>query len=377
MDNLTHSLVGLVAAKAGLERVSPYATAVCIIAANAPDADIVASLGGSWFYLHHHRGITHSIVGTLALAFVIPLLFYVVDRIVARMRHRPGAARFRGLLFASLLLSASHPLLDWTNNYGVRPLLPFDGRWFYGDLVFILDPFLWLTLGGAAFLLTAKTRWRTILWAILGSVITAAILYLPARAGMNYPLASRLLWLAGVIGLVVAYRAGLAARLKSSIAVVALLMVIVYWGTLSLAHARALVLGQEIARGFAEERGERVLSVAAMPLLADPLSWSCVSETDAGFYRYVVSLEMTNRSGRGFGETRRYEKPSGADAEFISRASEDERAQIFLNFARFPYARVQTNCFEGVLVQFADLRYTEPGAARRGGNFSLDVPVTQ
>ncbi len=75
MDNLTHSLVGLAIAKAGLERASPAATTVCIIAANAPDADILTAFQGSWVYLHNHRGLTHSIVGTLALALLIPLLY--------------------------------------------------------------------------------------------------------------------------------------------------------------------------------------------------------------------------------------------------------------------------------------------------------------
>ena len=42
MDNLTHTLVGLAAAKAGLERLSLGATAVCLVAANSPDVDIVA-----------------------------------------------------------------------------------------------------------------------------------------------------------------------------------------------------------------------------------------------------------------------------------------------------------------------------------------------
>ena len=79
MDNLTHSLVGLAAAKAGLERLSPGATAVCVLAANAPDLDILAALGGRWFYIQHHRGITHSIMGTLALALLIPCLFYAAD----------------------------------------------------------------------------------------------------------------------------------------------------------------------------------------------------------------------------------------------------------------------------------------------------------
>ena len=31
------------------------------------------------------------------------------------------------------------PLLDWLNTYGVRFLMPFDGTWFYGDALFIID----------------------------------------------------------------------------------------------------------------------------------------------------------------------------------------------------------------------------------------------
>src|SRR5829696_3603486 len=98
MDNLTHSLVGLAAAKAGLERLSPGATALAVLAANGPDIDILAALGGKWFYLHHHRGITHSLAGTLALALLIPSLFYAVDLLVSRVRRRPSRVRFLGLL---------------------------------------------------------------------------------------------------------------------------------------------------------------------------------------------------------------------------------------------------------------------------------------
>lgn len=76
MDNLTHSLVGLVAAKAGLEKLSPGATALCVLAANLPDADIVTLIGGRWTYLHHHRGITHSILGAIVLGLTLPLIFF-------------------------------------------------------------------------------------------------------------------------------------------------------------------------------------------------------------------------------------------------------------------------------------------------------------
>jgi inner membrane protein len=43
----------------------------------------------------------------------------------------------------------SHLLLDWTNNYGLRPFFPFDRRWFAGSFVFIFDPWIFLLLVGA------------------------------------------------------------------------------------------------------------------------------------------------------------------------------------------------------------------------------------
>src|SRR5258707_13633454 len=103
MDNLTHSLVGLAAAKAGLERWSPGTTSLCILAANAPDSDIVFLLfGDRWDFLQHHRGITHSIAGTLCLALLIPLVFYVIDLARSGLTGRSRKMRLGGLLAASL-----------------------------------------------------------------------------------------------------------------------------------------------------------------------------------------------------------------------------------------------------------------------------------
>src|SRR6185503_6434065 len=98
MDNLTHSLLGLAAAKAGCERLSPGATAVCLLAANAPDADVAILLfADRWSFLHYHRHITHSIVGTLVIALVPPLIFWFGDRGLARLRSRPPSVRLKGL----------------------------------------------------------------------------------------------------------------------------------------------------------------------------------------------------------------------------------------------------------------------------------------
>ena len=159
MDNLTHSLVGLTAARAGLERLSPGATTLCVIAPNSPDCDVaIALFGDRWTFLQHHRGITHAIVGVAVLSVLLPLIFYGVDRLWARFRNHTPQVKLRGLMIASLIATATHPLLDWTNNYGIRFFLPWSGKWSYGDFVFIIDPFLWLILGGATFLLSAKTK---------------------------------------------------------------------------------------------------------------------------------------------------------------------------------------------------------------------------
>ncbi len=372
MDNLTHTLVGLATAKAGLERLSPYSTAVCIVGANLPDADIVVSLWGSWLYLEHHRGITHSIAGTAALALLLPLIFYAGDWLVARWRGRERKVKLPGLLLASLIATATHPLLDWTNSYGVRPLLPFDERWFYGDLLFIADPFLWLSIGGAAFLLTARTRTRTAVWAALAAVLTLAIFVLPARNEIPYPLTSRLLWLLGLGGLVAAHHFHLAARWGSSLAVGALALAVVYWGALSVAHRQAYLNAQDRMDAFVVGTTEEVRRLAATPVLADPLRWRCLAETNLATYRFDVRIDGAPAPING----RRYPKPEGEAAEFVRAASEDERAEILLDFARFPVALVERNCTAEILVQFADLRYTEPGRSERG-NFALRVPVRE
>jgi inner membrane protein len=39
--------------------------------------------------------------------------------------------------------------MDWLNSYGVRLLMPFSNRWFYGDALFIVDPVLYVVFGAA------------------------------------------------------------------------------------------------------------------------------------------------------------------------------------------------------------------------------------
>ncbi|MBV9211567.1 MAG: metal-dependent hydrolase, partial [Acidobacteria bacterium] len=287
------------------------------------------------------------------------------------LRGRPAKLKFRGLLLASLIVSATHPLLDWTNNYGLRPFLPWSGKWYYGDFVFIVDLFIWLMLGGAAFLLTAKTKWRVALWSLLAIVLTTAIVFIPTvRAGSTIPPAARAIWLIGLAAFFIAHKARLAARLQSRIALAALALMLIYWGGLSFMHHHAYTEAQAVAARMAAANGERAGRLAAMPVLANPLRWQCVFETEQATYRFDLSLMKDKLAG----EPLRYEKLRGAEAGLYARAAQDERAKIFLDFARFPVAQVEGDCLSEMLVELADLRYTEPSRGQRG-TFTLNVPV--
>lgn len=368
MDNLTHSLVGLTAAKAGLERLSPGATTLCVLAANAPDADIVVlAFGDRWTFLEHHRGITHAIVGVIALAFLLPLIFYAVDRLWSRFRNQSPKTKLKGLLIASLIASATHPLLDWTNNYGIRFFLPWSQKWSYGDLVFIVDPYLWLILGGAVFLLTARSKFLKFIWAFIAAVLTFLIIASPRSNALPNPRLIALLWIVALIALIVLSLKDARERWGKRIAFGAIALVICYWTFLGIAHSRAIAKGSEEAAKMAGANGETVARLAAMPRLANPLRWDCVFETDRAMYRFELGLigEQAERVPV------RYPKPA---PELLNTVSQQRPGRVFLGFARFPVMQLtDPDCTTRTLVQIADLRYTEPGQSR--GTFAFEMPI--
>jgi len=372
LDNLTHSLIGLTAAKAGLEKLSPGATVLCVLAANAPDADIITGiLGDRWIYLRHHRGITHSIVGALAIAIALPLIFYLVGLLVARIRKRLPSVKLVGLLIASLIATATHPLMDWTNNYGVRPLLPWSSKWFYGDFMFVIDPVLWLTLGGAAFLLTAYNAKKMAVWLLLAGVLTFLVFFGPTRqGGLANPMLLRVVWIIALVVLVILFWRDAGRRWKHKVAIAAFVIVAAYMAGLFVLHDMAIKQARREAAMISVDNSERLMDVAAMPVLANPFNWLCVVETERAAYKFTVSLA----DSRGRRNEVRYDRREAVDSLAMDRANSDRRTPFFMEFARFPVARlVGEDCTTQTLVQFADLRYTEPGENR--GTFSLEVPV--
>ena len=136
----------------GLKRLSPRAMPALIIAANLPDIDswIARPLGLS--PRTFHRGFTHGIGGMLTM----PLLAVAIIWAWEKLRPgKEGPIKLGGLLLACFIGVLSHPALDFLNTYGVRLLEPFSHRWFYGDTLFIVDPWIWIML-----ILGLEFSWR-------------------------------------------------------------------------------------------------------------------------------------------------------------------------------------------------------------------------
>ncbi len=158
VEPVTHLLTGACLSRAcGFPARARYATAACVIAAELPDADYVYRLGGPLLYFQHHRGWTHALWSLPLQALAVVALFYALHR-TRRLwkKHRsvdqPAPANWPVLWLMALAALCTHVFLDWTNNYGVRPFAPFYPRWFAGELFFIVEPVVLLSLGLALLL---------------------------------------------------------------------------------------------------------------------------------------------------------------------------------------------------------------------------------
>ncbi|MCU1335371.1 MAG: rane-bound metal-dependent hydrolase [Bryobacterales bacterium] len=133
MDNVTHTLVGLMLSRAGLNRGEKGTPLMLMLAANAPDMDTYPFFTDSLTYLQVHRSYPHS----FAFAPLVALVPLLLVKLFTRTRVTGVTlATYGGCLVAVL----SHLLLDWTNVYGVRFLLPFDAKWYRLDTTNIIDP---------------------------------------------------------------------------------------------------------------------------------------------------------------------------------------------------------------------------------------------
>jgi inner membrane protein len=190
LDNLTHSLVGALIGQCGLKRKTGLAMPALIIGANLPDVDAACFF---WLdgleHLAFRRGITHGPPAWLLLPLVLAGALYGWDRWQARRGTRPEGrlpVNVRWLYLLGLIGCLTHPALDWMNVYGIRLLAPFSQQWFYGDVLFIVDLWLWaLLIFGVWFSLRrekAAGEWRQPARAVLAAMLA----YIGVNAGITH-----------------------------------------------------------------------------------------------------------------------------------------------------------------------------------------------
>lgn len=335
MENLAHSLTGAVLAKAGLERKVPFGTATLVVAANLPDFDSLAGWWGSLYYFHHHRGITHSLLGTAILGVLLAGLVWGL----ARSLGRPCS--FRAVLGAVLLTLATHPLLDYTNSYGWRPYLPFSSRWVYGDLVFIVDPYLWILLGSTLFL--AAPRRQLWIW-LAGIFLLSLLLYWfagidPAGVG------AAVVWSVSV-GILLVLK-GCRQQWNRRLCRLSLVGVVLYWGFLLAGRELTLASSKEVLRQsypLLEPSG-----LVALPTPVHPFRWDIFFQDSGRLYYFQASWPAMKRL-----QVQVY--PSRRDHPGVQAALQSCPGRVATHFARFELFEVRERR-EGVVVLIRDARY--------------------
>jgi inner membrane protein len=184
MEPVTHFLTGACIGRAGFNRKTAYATLAAVLAAEAADLDVIWTVAGPVEVLKHHRGITHTFWAVPVVAGVVVGAVWLLDRWL-KARRKVNAMEqpihWGWLYLTACIASLSHLLLDWTNNYGVRPFFPFNPHWYAGSFMFIAEP-VWLALLFLAFFMpwvlgladreigARKQRFRGRGWAIFALI---------------------------------------------------------------------------------------------------------------------------------------------------------------------------------------------------------------
>ena len=337
MDNATHTLLSLSLAKAGLGKKTALAVPALLIGANLPDIEILWQLGrGS--YLDSHRGISHTPVGVIGLSFCLAGALWLFQRF-----RRPGLAQPPALLSLwglSLAGMMTHPFFDFLNDYGIRPLLPFSSAWFYGDLLTILDPWIWLILGCGLALFTRSHRGRAA-WATLG-LLGLLILILGW-----WPLTAAL-WIATAAASLAGGR--LLRNRGFNPARAALVALVLYLGALG--SARRIVLSHAQAAGPALVSGrlEQVDVIPGRP--QSLLRWTVVLQTADRYYIGNSGLGDWRRQPPQFEIVQK-----NLDNPFFRASLADRNMAALARFARFPTVTVEPAA-KGTAVLLRDLRYS-------------------
>jgi inner membrane protein len=288
-----------------------------VLAAEAPDLDVLYYFGGSVTGFQHHRGFTHSLLGAPLVAAAVVAGVYGLYRLMQVRGWQPKLSPRWGLLFVYALLGAlSHIFLDFTNNYGVRPLAPFNPRWYSWDIVFIVDPFILAVL-------------------FLGLIVPALLGLITEEVGARR---KQFRGRGGAIFALVCLAAAFFIR--------------------DFEHRRAVNALNAITY-----RGEDPLRVGAFPQILNPFSWNGVVETRDFFVVVPVNSSPAQVDPQNQAIIRY--KPEETPATLAAKRS--RLGRVYLDWAQYPLVETEALPAQaGYRIRFQDLRFASvEGMTRR------------
>ena len=214
--------------------------------------------------------------------------------------------RWGYLYLFACIAGLSHLLLDFTNDYGIRPFYPFSHQWYAWDIVFIIEP---------------------LILAALIAALGAARPFWIGEPGDRCPPARSSRSRRGHCGLA---------------------FVVALWGVRDFEHRRALA-----ALNAVEFHGESATRVAAFPYMVNPFQWAGIAETPTAYVSmHVDSLRPEVDPGNS---AQTYYKPEPTEATQAARNTPLGRA--YIEWARFPLVEAEhlTSPTPAYLVHFSDV----------------------
>jgi inner membrane protein len=309
MEPVTHFLFGASMARAGLNRRTAYATLMLTLAAEMPDLDVLWEVRGPVEAFQHHRGWTHSFIGAPIDSAIVLAFVYLYHRWRKSRGHSPPFIPRWGLLFGyGILAVLSHILLDFTNNYGVRPLLPFNWKWYSWDIVFIVEPVI---LGALA----------------LGLLLPSIFGLVGSEVGAKRD----------------RFRGTWSAR-------IALLLICAMWLVRDHEHRRALAI-----LNSSDYNSEVAMRAGAMPYPVNPFLWSGLVETHSAYA--VVPVDARNPLVQFPDKAQVFYKPEETPVTLAAKRS--RLGHAYLDWSQYPVTESERLAKPqyGYFVMFRDLRF--------------------